>query len=927
MIPLTSIQKETGNEPYSRFRLNKLLTRFKKKHDLKQADLHKILLSVENQMTRIMTFDQLLELTENTIKDRLLLHTDYNRLATSLALYRLYRKVPKVFSQAMEELKGVLNEATLNFVLKHREELDLLVDSSKDDLYDYFGLKTLENQNYLIKVGQTKSIYETPQYMILRALCNLFSKESNETLPPLFKDAYKSLANHEISFSSSFYLNSGLKKSNLAPCYLVTIHDDSIEGIFETAKRVAKLAGAGGVGVNVSLVRAKDSYISGINGYSDGVPSMLKTIYNAIALYCNQAKKRKAAIAIYLEPWHADIEEFLNGRDNIGADSVRFRELNLGVWCNDLLIERAQRGEKWTLMCPNECPGLVDAYGDEFKELYTRYELQGKGRKQVDALELLMLISKKLCELGQPYVMFKDQCNRLSNQKHIGTIRGSNLCCEVTEVTSESEVAVCNLSSIPLPKIVDGKDVEDVKVTGTLTPRMIDKLGDKVKMAVTIINKIIDVTDYPIEHARKFNLRHRPIGLGVQGLANMLTLLKIPYDDELTKRINNDIFMWMYYFAMKTSNELAKQLNKTYESYPGSPHSKGLFHFEMWYNSFKDKPKELNYSFEQVERAIQDVHAALAQESMQESKEPIKDIKEPHQYPSPLTGVTGVYPRWGELAVEARKYGFLNSLFMTPMPTLTTSQLLGNNESFEPWTSNIIIRQTLSGAYTLPNKLLMQTLIDLKLWNEQMKDLIIALDGDIQTISIIPQEIRNLFKTRWNITRDWVIELAAGRQPWIDQGQSLNQCGTQLKIRDVANSLIKAKELGLKNGIYYMQGKAAVNAIQFSLNGKKCGALLKELEDTYNKKMCLEYYEPEIKPKVEHKNAVFEDEPTYFKRVVQYITPYVKKIPHVDKIGKFAYKLPCFERVVNRLYDKFLKQPKITIEPPIEIPLCENCSA
>jgi len=571
-------------------------------------------------------------------------------------------------------------------------------------------------------------------------------------------ETYNLLSEKWFTHATPTLFNAGTPKPQLSSCFLLTMKDDSIDGIYDTLKQCAKISqSAGGIGLSIHHVRAKGSYIKGTNGVSNGIVPMLRN-FDMTARYVDQGGgKRKGSFAIYLEPWHADIKDFLELKRNHGKEEMRARDLFYALWIPDLFMKRVEQNETWSLFCPNECPGLSDCYGEEFEKLYEKYEREGKARETIKAQELWFEVLESQIETGTPYMLYKDAANGKSNQKNLGTIKSSNLCTEIIEYTAPDEVAVCNLASLALPKFVtqgpDGKLFFDHQ-----------KLYEITKVATRNLNKVIDVNYYPVEEAKRSNFRHRPIGLGVQGLADAFIMLRMPFDSPEAKGLNEDIFETIYYAAVETSMELAK-VQGTYETYEGSPASKGELQFDMW-------------------------------------------------------GVTPKSNRWNwtELKEKVKKFGLRNSLLVAPMPTASTSQILGNNECFEPYTSNIYTRRTLSGEFIVVNKHLMKDLIKLGLWNDNMRNRLISTNGSVQDVPGIPQHIKDIYKTVWEISQKVIIDMAADRGAYICQSQSMNVFLQDPNFGKLTSMHFYAWKKGLKTGMYYLRSQAAAAAIKFTLD-------------------------------------------------------------------------------------------------------------
>ncbi|WP_162419517.1 ribonucleoside-diphosphate reductase subunit alpha [Cyclobacterium roseum] len=688
-------------------------------------------------------------------------HPEYAVLAARIAISNLHKTTSQSFSNTMKRLYTYINPKTdenaalvapdvYGIVKKHAAKLDEVIDYNRDFDYDFFGFKTLE-RSYLIKLDG--KVVERPQHMLMRVSIGIHKEDIDAAI-----ETYHLLSQKWFTHATPTLFNAGTPKPQLSSCFLLTMKDDSIDGIYDTLKQCAKISqSAGGIGLSIHNVRAKGSYIRGTNGVSNGIVPMLRN-FDMTARYVDQGGgKRKGSFAIYLEPWHADIKDFLDLKKNHGKEELRARDLFYAVWISDLFMKRVEANENWSLFCPHEAPGLADCHGEEFERLYEKYEKEGRAREIIKAQELWFEILESQIETGTPYILYKDAANGKSNQKNLGTIKSSNLCTEIMEYTSPDEVAVCNLASIALPKFVatakDGKRHFDHQ-----------KLYEVTKVVTRNLNKVIDVNYYPVPEARKSNFRHRPVGLGIQGLADAFILLRMPFDSEEAKGLNEAIFETIYFAAMETSMELAK-LHGTYETYEGSPVSQGLFQFDLW-------------------------------------------------------GVTPKSGRWNwtELKQKVNKYGVRNSLLVAPMPTASTSQILGNNECFEPYTSNIYTRRTLSGEFVVVNKHLMRDLIRLGLWNDNMKNKLIGANGSVQNIPEIPQNLKDLYKTVWEISQKVIIDMAADRGAYVCQSQSMNLFLQEPNFGKLTSMHFYAWKKGLKTGIYYLRSKAASSAIQFTVD-------------------------------------------------------------------------------------------------------------
>ncbi len=681
-------------------------------------------------------------------------HPDYALLASRIAVSNLHKNTKKSFSQTMKNLHeyidpitgenaSLIAEDVYKVIEDNAEYLDSQIIYDRDFSYDYFGFKTLE-RSYLLKIdGQ---VAERPQHMLMRVAVGIHKDDIDSIV-----DSYNLMSEKWFTHATPTLFNAGTPKPQMSSCFLLTMEEDSIDGIYNTLKQCAKISqSAGGIGLSISNIRAHGSYIKGTNGTSNGIVPMLR-VFNDTARYVDQGGgKRKGSFAAYIEPWHADIYDFLDLKKNHGKEEQRARDLFYALWVPDLFMERVEKNEEWTLMCPNECPGLYDSHGKEFEERYLRYEAEGKGRKTIQARDLWNAVMESQVETGTPYILYKDACNEKSNQKNLGTIRSSNLCTEIVEYTSKDEVAVCNLASLALPKFINEGEFDH------------QKLFDVTYHVTQNLNKIIDNNYYPVPEARNSNMRHRPIGLGVQGLADAFILLRMPFDSEEARALNKEIFETIYYAAMTASKDLAKE-HGAYETYEGSPVSQGEFQFDMWGVSPTDRWE------------------------------------------------------WDVLKEEVSKYGVRNSLLLAPMPTASTSQILGNNECFEPYTSNIYTRRVLSGEFIVVNKHLLRDLTDLGLWNDDLKNKLMAANGSVQDIDEIPGNLKELYKTVWEIKQKAIIDMAADRGAYICQSQSLNLFIENPNFAKLTSMHFYAWKKGLKTGMYYLRTKAARDAIKFTV--------------------------------------------------------------------------------------------------------------
>ena len=687
-------------------------------------------------------------------------HPDYAKLAARISVSNLHKNTKKSFSETMEDMYTYVNPRTgkkapllsdevYNIIKKNADKLDSSIIYNRDFGYDFFGFKTLE-RSYLMKLnGQ---IVERPQHMLMRVSIGIHLNDIESAL-----ETYELMSKRYFTHATPTLFNSGTPKPQMSSCFLLAMKDDSIDGIYDTLKQTAKISqSAGGIGLSIHNVRATGSYIAGTNGTSNGIVPMLR-VFNDTARYVDQGGgKRKGSFAIYVEPWHADIFDFLELKKNHGKEEMRARDLFYAMWTPDLFMKRVEENAEWTLMCPNECPDLYNVHGDEFDKLYLKYESEGRGRKTIKARDLWEKILESQIETGTPYMLYKDSANRKSNQKNLGTIRSSNLCTEILEYTSADEIAVCNLASIALPMFVKDGEFDH------------QSLFDVTVRVTKNLNRVIDRNYYPVKEAENSNFRHRPIGLGVQGLADTFIMLRLPFTSEKAKELNQEIFETLYFAAVTASAEEAKK-DGPYETYKGSPMSKGEFQHNLW---------------------------------------GIKDEE--------LSG------RWDWLALRktVKKQGVRNSLLVAPMPTASTSQILGNNECFEPYTSNIYTRRVLSGEFIVVNKHLLEDLVDRGLWNEDMKQELMRNNGSIQNIDGIPDDIKELYRTVWEMSMKDIIDMSRHRGYFIDQSQSLNLFMEGATMAKLTSMHFYGWKSGLKTGMYYLRTKSAVDAIKFTLDNK-----------------------------------------------------------------------------------------------------------
>lgn len=720
-----------------------------------------------------VTTTELDELAAETAASLTATHPDYALLAARIAVSNLHKNTRKSFSETVKIMYEHINpkngqpaplvaEDVYQIVQENAERLDSEIVYDRDFDYDYFGFKTLE-RSYLLRVNGR--VVERPQHMLMRVAVGIHKQDVDAAV-----ETYHLLSQRWFTHASPTLFNAGTPRPQLSSCFLIAMKSDSIEGIYDTLKECACISkSAGGIGLSMHNIRATGSYIRGTNGTSNGIIPMLR-VFNDTARYVDQGGgKRKGAFAMYLEPWHADIFDWLELRKNHGKEEARARDLFYGLWIPDLFMKRVEAGGEWSLFCPNEAPGLADCWGSDFEELYERYEREGRARKSIKAQQLWFAILEAQVETGNPYMLYKDSCNRKSNQQNLGTIKSSNLCTEIVEFTSPEETAVCNLASIALPRFVREKAPtgrEGRKLIGSIDAdnRYFDfeKLAEVTAVVTRNLNKIIDINYYPVETARRSNLSHRPIGLGVQGLADTFILLGMAFDSEEAKQLNKDIFETIYYSALRTSAVLAKA-EGTYASYSGSPMSKGIMQPDMW----------------------------------------------------------GVTPSdrwdWGALRAEVATHGVRNSLLVAPMPTASTSQILGNNECFEPYTSNIYVRRVLSGEFTVVNQHLLSDLTRLGMWDSDMKNELVASNGSVQELDI-PEDLKGLYKTVWEIKQRVLVDMAADRGAFIDQSQSFNVHMSDPNFGKLTSLHFHAWKSGLKTGMYYLRTRAAADAIKFTVD-------------------------------------------------------------------------------------------------------------
>ncbi|ANO47282.1 ribonucleoside-diphosphate reductase subunit alpha [Flavobacterium columnare NBRC 100251 = ATCC 23463] len=756
------------------------------------VDAVKVAMRVIEGLYDGVTTSELDNLAAETAAAMTVTHPDYAQLAARIAISNLHKNTKKSFSETMNDMfhyvsprtgkdAPLISDEVHKIIMENSAFLDSHIIYNRDFNYDYFGFKTLE-RSYLLKING--KIAERPQHMLMRVAIGIHLNDLESAI-----ETYELMSKKFFTHATPTLFNAGTPKPQMSSCFLLAMQDDSIDGIYDTLKQTAKISqSAGGIGLSIHNVRATGSYIRGTNGTSNGIVPMLR-VFNDTARYVDQGGgKRKGSFAIYIETWHADIMDFLDLKKNHGKEEMRARDLFYAMWTSDLFMKRVESDDKWTLMCPNECPGLYDVYGDEFEALYTKYENEARGRKTIKARELWEKILESQIETGTPYMLYKDAANRKSNQKNLGTIRSSNLCTEIMEYTSADEIAVCNLASLSLPMFVD---------EGKFNHELLYKVTKRVTRN---LNKVIDRNYYPVKEAENSNMRHRPIGLGVQGLADAFIMLRMPFTSDDAKKLNQEIFETMYFAAVETSMEMAKE-EGPYSTFKGSPISEGQFQYNLW--GVTDE--ELSGRWD-----------------------------------------------WASLRKEVIEYGVRNSLLMAPMPTASTSQILGNNEAFEPYTSNIYTRRVLSGEFIVVNKHLLEDLVKCGLWNEDLKQEIMRHNGSVQNIDRIPQDLKDLYKTVWEMSMKDIIDMSRQRGYFIDQSQSLNLFMEGATFSKLTSMHFYAWKSGLKTGMYYLRTKAAVDAIKFTLNNEK------KTEPTIESPKELELVAPEGEMTAEEFRAMIE---------------------------------------------------------------------
>ena len=795
--------------------------------DLPNVNKNEISRQIISQSFNDVKTEQLDLLAAETCANLSTKHYDYGKLASRYAISNLHKNTSPSLSEVTQQLydADLINTKYYKTIMNNKEKLNSSINYAKDYNYSFFGFKTLERA-YLMKIDG--KIIERPQHMIMRVCMGIHEDNVKDAIK-----SYKLMNEGYFTHATPTLFNMGTHLQQASSCFLLTMKEDSIDGIYETMKRCALISkSAGGIGCSVHPIRALGSKIKGTNGTSDGIIPMLK-VFNDTARYVNQGGRRKGSFAMYIEPWHADIEDFMMLRRNTGSEDMRARDLFYAMWIPDLFMKRVEANSTWTLMCPNECPGLCDTYGEEFEKLYCKYESEGKGRKTINAQELWYTILDSQIETGTPYMLYKDACNIKSNQKNLGTIRSSNLCCEIVEYTSPDEVAVCNLASIALPKFIEYTDEKPYF--------NFKKLEEVVKVVTRNLNKIIDINYYPVKQAENSNKWHRPIGIGVQGLADVFSLMRFPFDSEEAKVLNKQIFAYMYLASLEASMDISKKRKKVVNDY-----KKMVSQYEEQLKTLSETEDTNSPTSSNSELSSKEEKEKLiTKEDIKKYKTENYIIEQELKLPSIYAGAYSSFENspaqkgqlqfdlWGQEPIEElqerfdkvreniKKHGMRNSLLMAPMPTASTSQILGNNECFEPYTSNIYKRRTLAGEFKIINPHLLKDLISLGIWNDDIKDAIILNNGSVQSIDEIPADIKALYKTVWEIKQKVIIDMAADRGEYIDQSQSMNIFISQPNYKKLSSMHFYGWKKGLKTGMYYLRSQSSVQAQQFSVDISK----------------------------------------------------------------------------------------------------------
>jgi ribonucleoside-diphosphate reductase alpha subunit len=823
------VLKRSGKKEAISF--DKILKRIKtigKDLELKNVIYGQLAMKVIDQLKDNIRTTDIDELTAEQCASMGSIHPDYTKLASAITISNLHKNTVDSFYETVKKLYEfvdvnnnnykLIHEDVMNVVEKNKEELNAMVDYKRDFLFDYFGFKTLERA-YLMKVDGV--IVERPQHMWMRVSVCIHGGNMEKV-----KETYDYMSNKYFIHATPTLFNAGTARPQLSSCYLLSMEDDSIDGIFNTVKECAQISKwSGGIGLHIHNVRSSGSHIRGTNGTSNGIIPMLG-VFNKTARYVDQGGKRNGSFAIYLEPHHPDIEEFLELRKNHGDEESKARDLFYAIWASDLFMERVIGNKVWSLFCPDKCPGLSDAYGDKYRELYMKYEADGKYNKQLNARDLWLKILDAQMETGTPYILYKDACNEKSNQKNLGTIKSSNLCCEIIEYSDDSETAVCNLASIGLSMYVKEDKTFDY-----------DKLYEVTKVLVTNLNNIIDINFYPNEKTRKSNYSHRPIGIGVQGLADTFFKMNLVFTSDKAKEVNKLIFETIYYAALERSYEIS------YERFEGMNYLASEYACKNW-NFTSDEPHCRNYEINNItdpsheSKISTDNKIAEYLNKFKPIKAEMKNLKDNLSgayssfIGSPISNGLFQFDLWNDkrhsdrydwagLKEKIIKYGIRNSLLCAPMPTASTSQILGNNECFEPITSNIYSRKTLAGEFVMINKYLVEELLELKLWNEEIKNNIIANKGSIQYIDGLPEHLKEKYKIVWEMSMKNLIDMAHDRGLFICQSQSMNLWMEDPEPKSLTNMHFYSWRAGLKTGIYYLRRKPKHQAQQFTIEPEK----------------------------------------------------------------------------------------------------------
>lgn len=782
--------------------------------DLKGIDIELLKEKLEKNIKQDITDDEYYNLLAEICVSLTTTHYNYGKLGGRIIIYKLHKNITRTFSETMEYIQkelDIFSDDFFNNVIELRDVLDKSIDKFMDYEIDYFGFKTLE-KSYLTKIN--KKIIETPQYMFMRVAVAIHGKDIDSILK-----TYNDMSKKYYIHATPTLFNAGMKKQQLSSCYLIAMKEDSMEGIYDTLKECALISKwAGGVGLHIHQIRGKDSVIHSSNGKSDGIVPMLK-VFNDTARYCNQEGKRPGSFAIYLEPWHSDIESYLELKKNHGAEDERARDLFYALWVPDLFMKQVENNGDWYLMCPDKCKGLSEVYGEEFESLYWNYVSEGNYKKKMNARDLWKQILISQIETGTPYMLYKDSANKKSNQQNLGTIKSSNLCSEILEYSNAEETAVCNLASIGLPSFID-KDDSNKKVFNHKL------LGEKVRQLVRNLNKVIDINYYPTENCRRSNMRHRPIGMGVQGLADVFMELEYDWESSEAKKLNKDIFETIYYYALLESNNISQErkwwIIGNFDSM--------LEKFEKSDESFFRDDKDFihRYEFERIKHRMylnpSGINKLGAYSSFEKS--PISLGK--FQFDLWDSTINSGKYNWDGLRANIITYGIRNSLLTTVMPTASTSQILGFNECIEPITSNIYSRRTMAGEFIVVNKRLMKNLIDLGLWTRELKDKIIEQDGSIQNLSEIPSSLKKIYKTVWEIKQKTLIDMSAERGHFICHSQSLNLFLNKIDMNRLGSMHLYAWKQGLKTGMYYLRIKTIAKTQKFTIEPKSSSSSEKE---------------------------------------------------------------------------------------------------